>query len=111
MNARRAVALVLRTLTDVTDKIGDRVECIADRIDKGEEEVFEVAITKRDINGKGIEGKVASRVSTVYVIAQRVGFVEWEPLYAEDKATGERKSLPECFTLRHEATIALEDAR
>jgi hypothetical protein len=111
MNARRAVALALRTLTDVTDRIGDCVERIADQIDKGDEEVFEVEITKRDVNGKGIEGKVASPVSTVYVRAKRVGYVEWEPIDGEKKDTGDRVELPSCFTLRHDAIIALEDAR
>lgn len=97
----------------IVRKVAARVlRAVAEIIDKTEgEDMIEVAITKRDVNGKGIEGKAASRTSTVYVIARRIGYVEWEPLYAEDKATGEKKELPHGFTLRHDVTYALEEAR
>lgn len=99
MNLRR---LASRALLRGAEVIAD----VSIFIDKGEEDVFEVAIIGRE----PIRAKVASEVATAYIVAQRVGFASWEPLYGEKKDTGERVELPSCFSLRDDAVVALERA-
>lgn len=86
--------------------VADCLRVIANHIDEGEG-MIEVAIAHNDSN----LGKVASSVSTAYIVCRRHGPLDWEPLYAEKKASGERVELPHCFELRTDLTAALEAAR
>ncbi len=82
--------------------IAELLRIIANNIDEGE--AMEVSV-------KGDVGKVASSVSTAYIVCRRHGPLDWEPLYAEKKDSGEKIELPDCFELRSDLVAALENAK
>lgn len=67
---------------------------------------LEVEITRRDVNGRGTEGKV--KAGDMAIVARKLGFAEWEPLYGEKR--GEQVPLPHRFALNDASIRLLEEA-
>lgn len=80
---------------------------LASKIETKDDELsLRAEITKTDVNGRGIEGKVIADNGAV-IMARRVGFCEWEGLFALDHK-GDKLELPSCFSLNADATMLLE---